>query len=60
MYIPRLGLSHGTVVADLEWESLAEREKFYTDYFATPEGAARWERFKELVEDFRTEIFQLK
>ena len=42
---------------EMEWESMAEEEKAWAAFFATPQFAALWKKWSELVVVGRQEIW---
>ena len=51
LYTPRMGLGrHDTLVADHEFESLAEMESFWKEWLARPDAPAFQEKWDALTE----------
>jgi hypothetical protein len=59
LYVPKIG-PFSTLVFEAEFESLAEYEKFWAEYFASPEGVAFNEKLDTVTESGGTnEIWAL-
>ena len=58
VYTP--GISPNLLVVEETWESVEEHDKFWAEYRSTPEFAAFWEEWNELIERWvGTEIWNL-
>lgn len=59
LYVPEIG-PFSTLVFETEFESLEEYEKFWADWFASPEGIAFNEKWNSLIESGGTnEIWEM-
>jgi hypothetical protein len=59
LYVPEIG-PFSTVVLEVEFESLAEYEEFWAEYFASAEGVAFNEKWGEVTESAGTnEVWEL-
>jgi hypothetical protein len=49
LYTPNIG-KFDVVIGEVEFENLAEQDKFWTDWFAKPEAREFFKKFNELIE----------